>query len=310
MRRAARIIRIARGSSGGLPTAIVHGKVDAVTGMLDAFFTELIARSDPRPRRASASAELVELYGAPLDPALAAWVDVFGTHEPRTCFGELGWFGRRGGFTVDWLPGDADSLSHALAEPFRLPGPLASGLGIGCDRGGNTYFATLWPAGAVTEVYWHDQDEDTVLLLADSLEAFATLLRRDEGTLPADTADGVLVGHVDVDARSGRGASGALVPRTAFARRFAATCRLRAALTYGDSSYLDGSIAITGDDAWARAVRLLDAHLRGDDDRVAGWIPEALTGRSKWLRDVAARVRANTGVTVSERARALTRPPY
>ncbi|MBC8070527.1 MAG: hypothetical protein IAG13_19505 [Deltaproteobacteria bacterium] len=37
----------------------------------------------------------------------AARVDVFATHEPRQRFGGFGWFGGRGGFTQDWLPGVA-----------------------------------------------------------------------------------------------------------------------------------------------------------------------------------------------------------
>jgi len=280
-----------------------------LTAALDSFFAELIAGSDPRPRSTSASAELAALYGAPLAPALAAWVDVFASHEPRLRFGGLGWFGGRGGFTQDWLPGDDDSLAHALGQPFRYPGPLAGALAIGCDHGGNTYFATLF--GEVTEIYWHDQDNDVVRLLADSLDAFATLLRRDEGTLPAELADAALAGHVDLGARWDRRGQQRLgapaVARTDFADRFAATARLRAAITYGDPSWLGEPIAITSDDACAEVVRLLDAYLRGEDARVAELVAGTTGSGSKWLRDVVSRVRAGSDVAVADRARALGR---
>jgi tetratricopeptide (TPR) repeat protein len=145
------------------------------------FFAEGFERAFTRGtrkkrRRMPASREIAALHAIELAPAFARFADILGEYEREPRYGAFGWFGGKGGWTIDWLAGKNNALAHAIDEPYRHGALLSASLEIGCDHSGNLWLVSLDAVKEKNAVFLFDHDTGEVKPAADSIEAFVLVL--------------------------------------------------------------------------------------------------------------------------------------
>lgn len=298
--------------------------MDLVATHAARFFEDFARDAKVADRTVTGSAELADLFGVRLAPSLARWVDFLATHERKERYGPFGWFGGRGGWTIDWLPGTArpradgattetareNALVHALAQPFRYPALLAGGIAIGCDLDGAEWVVPIEDhttgeselgsgAGDDVPVFAIDHDEGDLRLAADSLATFAAILVVLErgfmdGDGPTAEEKAAFAGRID-PRRFGLHRAGidAIAPaagdRSPIAARFAATAHLRACLAENPNMDAPPRIAGAPTDgnhhASESVADLLALWIRGEDDLLDAALDRHAGQGPRFLRD-------------------------